>query len=205
MDGQSERKNQWVEQYLRLVTMMQPEDWEQWLPLVSAVYNNQRNTTTGLSPNQILLGYETELTPTSNPITNNEHAEDRVRIMTEQWAQAIEALNKAAQSEHIPPAQYKTGDQVWLEATNLHFPLQATKLNPKRYGPFKIIKEISPVAYQLNLLPVWKIHDMFHLSLLLPYQETTAHGPNFTQPPPDLIKGEEKFEVEHIKGHRRQG
>ena len=71
-DRLSERKNQWVEQYLQLVTAMQPEDWEQWLPLASAVHNNWKNATTGLSPNQILLGYETELTPVATPITNNE-------------------------------------------------------------------------------------------------------------------------------------
>ena len=180
MDGLSERKNQWVEQYLQLVMAMQPEDWEQWLPLASAIHNNRRNTTTGLSPNQILLGYKTELTPMMAPATNNERAEDRIKIMTKQRAQAIEALNKATRLEHVPLAQYNTGDQVWLEATNLHFSLQATKLNPKWYGPFKIIKEISPVAYRLNLPLAWKIHDMFHSSLLSPYQETTAHRPNFT-------------------------
>ena len=204
-DRLSERKNQWVEQYLQLVTAMQPEDWEQWLPLASAVHKNRRNTTTGLLPNQILLGYETKLTPVATPTTNNERAEDRIKVMTEQRAQAIEALNKAARLEHVPLAQYNTGDQVWLEATNLCFPLQATKLNPKQYRPFKIIKEISLVTYWLNLLLAWKIHDMFHSSLLLPYQETSTHGPSFTRPPPDLINGEEEFEVECIKGHRRQG
>ena len=81
-DGLSERKNQWVEQYLRLVTAMQPEDWEQWLPLASAVHNNRKNATTSLSPNQILLGYETKLMLTTTPITNNEQAEDRIKIMT---------------------------------------------------------------------------------------------------------------------------
>ena len=96
--------------------------------------------------------------------------------MTEQWAQAIEALNKAAQSEHIPLAQYNTGNQVWLEGTNLRFPLQATKLNPKWYRPFKIIKEISPVVYWLNLLPAWKIHNVFHSSLLSPYQWGSTCG-----------------------------
>ena len=57
-DGLSERKNQWVEQYLRTVTSANPEDWTQWLALASAVHNNRRNATTGLLPNQILLGYE---------------------------------------------------------------------------------------------------------------------------------------------------
>ena len=58
IDGLSERKNQWVEQYLRIVTSPNPQDWTQWLALASAVHNNRRNATTGLSPNQILLGYK---------------------------------------------------------------------------------------------------------------------------------------------------
>ena len=37
---------------------------------------------------------------------------------------------------------------------------------------------------------------MFHIDLLTPYQEIDFHGPNFVQPPPDLIDGEEEYEVE---------
>src|SRR6266566_6304568 len=60
-DGVSERKNQWVKQYLHLVTSTSLEDWTHWLALASAVHNNRRNETTGLSPNQILLGHDTSL------------------------------------------------------------------------------------------------------------------------------------------------
>jgi hypothetical protein len=63
MDGLSECKNQWVEQYLRVITSMAPEDWMQWLTLASAIHNNRRNTTTELLPNQVLLGYEVTLNP----------------------------------------------------------------------------------------------------------------------------------------------
>ncbi len=60
-DGLSEQKNQWVEQYLRLVTSMDPKGWVDWLALATAVHNNWTNITTGLSPNQILLGYNPTL------------------------------------------------------------------------------------------------------------------------------------------------
>jgi hypothetical protein len=40
-DGLSEWKNQWVEQYLQLVTSAAPEDWDQWLTTASAVHNNR--------------------------------------------------------------------------------------------------------------------------------------------------------------------
>ncbi len=38
-----------------------------------------------------------------------------------------------------------------------------------------------------------------------PYHETAVHSPNFTHPPPNLIEGEEEFEVERIVAHRTFG
>ena len=44
-----------------------------------------------------------------------------------------------------------------------------------------------------------RIHPVFHNSLLKPYTETPAHGPNFTRPPPEIIGGEEgHYEIEKI-------
>jgi hypothetical protein len=40
MDGLLEQKNQWVKQYLRIVTSAAPEDWMDWLSITSAVHNN---------------------------------------------------------------------------------------------------------------------------------------------------------------------
>jgi hypothetical protein len=122
--------------------------------------------------------------------------------MMEQRMQAIEAINQAAEKTGKPEAQYTMGMQVWLEGKNLKLPYQSTKLAPKRYGPFKIIKEISPVAYQLRLPMTWGIHDIFHSLLLLPYQETTQHRPNFLRPPLELIKDEEEYKVEAICNHQ---
>src|SRR5712692_11085613 len=125
--------------------------------------------------------------------------------MSQSWAQAIEAINRVGHSPSVPPSQFKVNNQVWLDAKNLQLPYQTTKLAPKRYGPFHIGKEVSPVAYQLDLPASWSIHNVFHASLLLPYQENAVHGPNFSQPPPDLIQGTEEYEVEHLINHRRHG
>jgi hypothetical protein len=122
--------------------------------------------------------------------------------MMEQRAQAIEAINQTAEKEGKPVAQYTVGVQVWLKGKNLKLPYQSTKLVPKRYGPFKIIKEVSPVVYQLSLPLMWGIHNIFHSSLLLPYHEMTQHGLNFPRPPPDLIEDEEEYKVEAIHNHR---
>jgi len=64
---------------------------------------------------------------------------------------------------------------------------------------------MGPITYCLKLPDQWQIHPVFHTSLLSPYQETETHRPNFPQPPPDLIKGEEEYEVEAIIAHRKRG
>jgi hypothetical protein len=119
-----------------------------------------------------------------------------------QRAQVIEAINQAVEKARRPEAQYTMGVQVWLEGKSLKLPYQSTKLVPKRYGPFKIIKEVSPVVYQLSLPMSWGIHDVFHSSLLSPYHEMTQHGPNFSWPPLDLIEGEEEYKVKAIRNHQ---
>ena len=49
------------------------------------------------------------------------------------------------------------------------------------------------------------MESRFITILLSPYLETTVHGPNYMRPPPDLIEGEEQYEVEVIQGHKRWG
>ena len=114
--------------------------------------------------------------------------------------QAREALTRVA--DDVPEDQFHPRDHVRLEARNLALPYQMCKLAPKRHGPFLITKRVSPVAYQLQLPPTWTIHDMFHTSLLTPYHETNEHGPNYNRPPPEMVDGEEEFEVEAVIGHR---
>jgi len=183
------------------MTSSNPKHWTQWLDIASAIHNNRKNITTGLSPNQILLGYEIKLIPSETSQSNNQLVEDWIKNVIEYQAQAMDTLNKAAKGDRSIPQQYSIGDQVWLEGKHLKFPHQKTKLNPKRYGPFKIIKAISSVAYQLGLPPSWKIHPVFHASLLSPYSKTTSHGPNFSRPPPELIDGEAEYKVELIRSH----
>jgi hypothetical protein len=96
-----------------------------------AVHNNRRNETTGLLPNQILLGYKLTLQPEGDAPSNNEAVEMRVQNMKEKRAQAIDAINQMARSKQVVMSQYKQGEQVWLEATHLKIHHQKTKLKPK--------------------------------------------------------------------------
>jgi len=83
MDGLTERKNQWVEQYLCLVTTNQA-DWSTMLPLATLVHNNAKNGTTGFVPNDLLIGREPPATPTQGEGTENPLVEQRVTQLRQQ-------------------------------------------------------------------------------------------------------------------------
>lgn len=92
---------------------------------------------------------------------------------------------------------------VWLEGKNLQTTQPKAKLALKHHGPFTIIDVLGPVTYRLDIPKTWKrIHPVFHASLLTPYVETDAHGPNFATPPPDLVDDEEEYEIERILDSR---
>ena len=199
-DGLSERKNQWVEQYLRIVTSTQQDDWSEWLAIASLVHNSRINATIKMAPLQALLRYLPRLTAETSALSTNQRVEEQAEEMTKRREQAQTSLAQCAQG--TPLDQFTPSDQVWLKVKHLKLPYQAPKLAPKRHGPFVIIKRVSPVAYQLQLPIAWTIHDVFHASLLTPYRKNEAHGPNYTRPPPDLITGEAEYEVESVINHR---
>jgi hypothetical protein len=76
---------------------------------------------------------------------------------------------------------------------------------PKQYGLYQIIKKISPVAYQLQLPPTMKIHDVFHVDLLSPYKVMEAYGEPYTCPPPVIEEEEDQCEINAILDMRRYG
>jgi hypothetical protein len=102
-----------------------------WLALASTVYNNWRNETTSLSPNQILFRFEMTLLPSETPPSNNQMVEDRIKELTKKRNQAIDVINQTLKGKQVIPSQYQVGNQVWLEATNLKVCHQKTKLASK--------------------------------------------------------------------------
>src|SRR5882762_8785794 len=98
---------------------------------------------------------------------------------------------------------FKEGDLIWLEGTNIHTTHPKAKLAPKCHGPFKVLTTWG-VNCKLQLPATWRIHTVFHNSLLSPYKETIAHGPNYLSPPPEVIGQEDDhYEVEAILQSRQ--
>ena len=56
-DGQTERTNQILEQYLRIYVNYEQNDWINLLPLAEFVYNNTTQSATGMSPFFANLGF----------------------------------------------------------------------------------------------------------------------------------------------------
>jgi hypothetical protein len=75
-----------------------------WLTIASAVHNNQVNQTVGTSPSQVLLGYDTALMPLEGTTSNNQSANDQIRIMMEKCAAATNAINCTAQKSIVIPS-----------------------------------------------------------------------------------------------------
>ena len=93
---------------------------------------------------------------------------------------------------------FKVGDLVMLNAQNIRTKRPSKKLAPKLYSPFKILEQRGERAYMLEISNRWKIHPVFHVSLLEPYRTSTR--PTREQPPmtPEDIDRDLEWEVEKI-------
>jgi hypothetical protein len=76
---------------------------------------------------------------------------------------------------------------------------RSRKLMPRWVGPFKVLQKVGKMAYRLEMNPGWRIHPVFHVSLLEPYRSDGR-----VQPPPIPIEleGHLEYEAEFILDHR---
>ena len=169
-------------------------------------HNSATHSATNKLPFSLILGYKLR---SYSPIrktfisaleTHLGELEDSRKEALAVHKKAQRTIKKWISSKFYP---WKSGDKVWLEGRNLKLHYPSKKLAPRKEGPFKIVQVIFPVMYKLWLLPTWKIHDIFHASLLLSYRETLEHGLNFSNPPPDLIRGEEEYKIDKVLSHYR--
>jgi len=204
-DGESERVNQELETYLRIFCQGQPTKWSDLLPMAEFSHNSATHSVTNQTPFSLMMGFEPRAYPAIGK-TFFPALDKRLELLDAARKEASAAHAKAAQAvkERIGAkfTPWKVGTKVWLDSRNLKINFPSRKLAPRREGPFEISQVISPYAYHLRLPPTWKIHGVFHASLLSPYKETPEFGPNFLPLPSTVIEGEEEYEVDTIRAHR---
>ncbi|KAL0183752.1 hypothetical protein M9458_019448, partial [Cirrhinus mrigala] len=107
-----------------------------------------------------------------------------------------------------PNPAYEPGQWAWLSTRDLRLRLPSKKLSPRYVGPFRIIRQITPVSFQLELPAEYRISPTFHVSLLKPagdpggvenLEETVPQ-----MPPPLIIDGEKAYRVNTLLNSRRR-
>ena len=208
-DGGTEQVNQEIEAYLSTYCTANSDTWAKALPILEFTHNSRTHADRTSSPFELIMGTKPKALPEAFESTRFPTNEERVRWMERARSEAL-AAHELGRSRMIERSKHSwkpfyIGRKVWLEAKNLKLPYRTKKIAPKRLGPFRITDEIGTRSYRLELPKQWRVHSTFHSSLLSPFKQTDAHGPAFTEPPPDIINEEEEWEVEMILRHRKQG
>jgi hypothetical protein len=219
-DGQTEKVNKVLEDYLRYYVNEHQNDWDNYLSLAEFAYNNSLHASTNNTPFRLNYNFD-PLTPLSflsephqtmrqqllhNTITKCPGATtftnnlQNILENAKKFLQAAQQRQKAYADKHRQNISFPVGSQVLLSTKNMKLKSSGSrKLLPRFVGPFTIKQQVNNVAYKLDLPKTLKIHPVFHVSLLRHYHANA----NCKAPPlPTVIDGELEYEVESIQDHK---
>jgi hypothetical protein len=208
-DGQTERLNQTLEQYIRMFTSYLQDDWKQQLPIAEFTYNNTPHSATGVSPFFANKGFHPRLSISFDNIPSHEarlvaaDLKDLHNHLKREIETANEAYQKFANAKRNPTPDWPVGTLVWLKTENIRMKRPSVKLDYRMLGPFKVIQKVSTHAYKLALPPSMnRIHNVFHVKLL--ERHHTEYFPRRRHPPPPPIEidGEEQYKVDEVLDSR---
>ncbi|KAI3819231.1 hypothetical protein L1987_13056 [Smallanthus sonchifolius] len=151
--------------------------WESHLPLVEFSYYNSYHTSIKAAPFEALYGRKCR-----SPICWAEVGDSQLtgpELVFETSEKIVQIRNRMAAArdrqksyadKRRKPLEFQIGDMVLLKVSPwkgvIRFGKRG-KLNPRYVGPFKILKRIGPVAYQLDLPErLSGVHNVFHVSNL---------------------------------------
>lgn len=139
IDGQSERFNAVMEQYLRSYISFQQDDWVKWLPMAEFAANNQVSTSTKVSPFFGNCGFHPRFTISIKPYAKSSaslNAKDFAIKMRElhdclrsNIRSAQDQQEQAINAKIIPAPRHQPGDMVFLSAKNIRTTRNSQKLD----------------------------------------------------------------------------
>jgi hypothetical protein len=211
-DGQTERLNQELEQYIRLFVNQRQDNWDELLPLGEFAYNNHIHSATQHTPFLLDTGRHPRMgfEPTAES-SRKEGVNQFVDRMKSTLEKAKSALRKSKDEmahyynrRREPAPTYKPGDKVFLDASDIQTTRPSKKLSHKFLGPYPVEKAIGRNAYRLKLpKSMCRIHPVFHVVKLLPAPNDPIPGRRPVPPPdPEIIDGETHYELDSILDSR---
>jgi hypothetical protein len=163
-DGLVERMNRTLEAMLAMFTSNSQRDWDEYLPYVMMAYRSAVQDTTGYSPNQMMLGRETELPidilighPEEDVIEGhqNRYVDEMKQKMTlvHETARKNIKIRSDRQKRNYDlkaqPRRYEPGEAVWLHNFARKKGIRP-KLSRTWEGPYLIVDRLSDVTYRIQ-------------------------------------------------------
>ncbi|KAK3020636.1 hypothetical protein RJ639_047857 [Escallonia herrerae] len=186
-DGQTERFNSMLEEYLRHFVSATQKNWVKLLDVAQLCFNSRKSSSTGKSAFEIVNGQQPLLPHTVN--VPNAGKSPRAISFSEEWRQNIDLahsyLEKAARrmkkhaDKNRRSQEFNVGDKVMvklLQQDRKFLRGRDSRLLQKYEGPLTIVKKIGKMAYKVDPPHWWsrQLHPVFHVSMLKPFYEDTA-------------------------------
>jgi len=211
-DGQMERVNQELKQYLRMFINHRQEQWPEWLGTAEFAYNNKAYSSTRTSPFKANYRQDPRMGFEGRKKGKYAGAEKFIKKMKEIQEEAKAVLGKAqadmkkyANKKRSDVEKYKVGDLVMLSTKDLKYQMirrRTEKLTERFVGPYKVKKVVSTNAVELELPSMVKIHPVVNVSRIHRYIGQ-VEGQKKEQQLPVTIEEEEEWEVERILNKRK--
>ena len=201
IDGQTERINQELEQYLRMFIDHRQEQWPEWLGTTEFIYNNKVHMGTKVLPFQVNHGQNPrmgfELRKKGKHKGAGKFAERMKKVQEEAKAvlqKAQENIKQHVDIERGEAEEYRVGDLVLLSTKDLKYQMigrRTEKFTKHFVGPYKVKAIISSNAIELELPSMVRIHMVVNISRVQRYK-LQVEGQRKEAPQPVVIKREEE-------------
>lgn len=189
-DGQVERINALLEDYLRHFVSLDQNDWASWLSMAEFSYNNTPSSSTKFSPFFAIHGfhprYNSLVASSGVPAADQfvKHLQDIQEQLALNLTRAKEDQARFYNKDRRIDVKYSPGDFVWLSRRHIKTRRQNAKLDVRRLGPFRVRQMVGSNAAELELPPTLsRLHPVFNVSLLMPFisEHHSAEVPLSTQ------------------------